>query len=312
MGQHRRPEGLTSSGLPARSAAARLAAMIHDVDESLRALVKRDALNGSNVEIAFDAPTKDWAARRNTPTLDLYLYDIREDVARRDVTIDPVRDPRTHVVTARQPRPRRFKLSYLATAWTQRPEDEHRLLSALLSCFVRHEFLPPEVLAGELTRLTLPCHLTIALPPPQDRSLSDVWSALGGELKPSLDIVVVVPMEIHRSTEVAPPVLDRLLDVSATDGRKETRRGARSGDRAGATEAQGSRGDDGVAGIGALPETVAGLAHRIGARGDVSPPPADPRPPVSPTEPAVQDDVAVSGREPRPGRIVRVRGVRRT
>ena len=32
--------------------------------------------------------------------------------------------------------PRWFKLSYLVTAWTQRPEDEHRLLSALLGALI--------------------------------------------------------------------------------------------------------------------------------------------------------------------------------
>src|SRR6185369_15628726 len=36
--------------------------MIHEVDELLEKLVKRDALNGSQVELVFDAPTKDWVA----------------------------------------------------------------------------------------------------------------------------------------------------------------------------------------------------------------------------------------------------------
>jgi Pvc16 N-terminal domain len=292
------PKVWPAAACPEQADREGLRVMIHDVDESLRALVKRDALNGSNVEVAFDAPTKDWAARRNTPTLDLYLYDIREDLARRDVTIDPIRDPRTGIVTARQPRPRRFKLSYLATAWTQRPEDEHRLLSALLSCFIRHEHLPEEVLSGELARLTHPCYVTVALPPPQDRSLSDVWSALGGELKPSLDIVVVVPMEIHRVTQAAPPVLDELLTVSASAAREGRRRKSRGA---------------GIDGLDAVPEEIAELAHRLGPRERVQ---ADsttgPRPAVSPEEPAVQDDVVVSGRETRPGRIVRVRGVRRS
>ena len=36
------------------------------------------------------------------------------------------------VIVGRHLPPRHFKLSYLVTAWTQRPEDEHRLLSALL------------------------------------------------------------------------------------------------------------------------------------------------------------------------------------
>jgi hypothetical protein len=52
--------------------------MIHDVDETLRQLIRRDVLNGSNVDVAFDAPSRDWASRRKGPTLNLYLYDIIE------------------------------------------------------------------------------------------------------------------------------------------------------------------------------------------------------------------------------------------
>src|ERR1700730_12544569 len=98
-------------------------AMIQDVDESLRALVKRDALNGSKADVAFDAPTKEWSSRRNTPTIDLYLYDIREDLEQREVMWEDIRgdsrDPR--LITERRPPPRRFKLSYLVTAWTSDP-----------------------------------------------------------------------------------------------------------------------------------------------------------------------------------------------
>jgi hypothetical protein len=181
--------------------------MIQDLDESLRALVRRDALNGSGVEVSFDAPTKDWAARRNTPTVDLYLYDIREDLARREVIWEPVRD-KTGRVTDRRPPPRRFKFSYLATAWTQRAEDEHRLLSSLLSCFLANETMPPDLLTGALAGIDLLVLITIALPPPADRSLSDVWTALGGELKPSLDLVVTAPVVDTRAEKAGPPVLE--------------------------------------------------------------------------------------------------------
>ena len=184
-----------------------LGGVIEDVDESLRALVRRDALNGSGVEVAFDAPTKDWAARRNTPTVDLYLYDVREDLNRREVAWEDVRD-KAGRVTERRPPQRRFKLSYLVTAWTQRPEDEHRLLSVLLSCFIKHETVPTDLLAGVLVTAALPVFLTIALPPPQDRSLSDVWTALGGELKPSLDLVVTAPLVDARVETAGPPVLE--------------------------------------------------------------------------------------------------------
>ena len=190
--------------------------MIHDVDESLRALVKRDALNGSGVEVAFDAPTKDWVARRNSPVVNLYLYDIREDLSRRDTAWVDVRNGEGRVTERRLP-PRRYRLSYLVTAWTARPEDEHRLLSALLSGFVRHEYFPAELLQGALEGEETPILVTVALPPDDDRKIADTWSALGGELKPSLDVVVTAPMNIARSLPAGPPVLEQpRLGVIAT------------------------------------------------------------------------------------------------
>lgn len=190
--------------------------MIHDVDESLRALVKRDALNGSGVDVAFDAPTREWVAKRNAPVVDMYLYDIREDTSRRQTAWEDVRDETGRVTGRRQP-PRRYRLSYLVTAWTQRPEDEHRLLSSMLACFIQHEFMPSEVLAGTLEGEETPILITVALPPEQDRSIADTWSAMGGELKPSLDLVVTAPMNVPRTIAAGPPVLEqpRLTVVSA-------------------------------------------------------------------------------------------------
>lgn len=180
--------------------------MIQEVDEALRTLVRREALPGSDVNVAFDAPTKDWSSRRNAPTLDLYLYDIREDLQRREVMWQAIRD-QAGFVADRRPPPRHYKLSYLVTAWTQRPEDEHRILSAVLACFIRHERLPEDVLTGTLVG-DMPIFATIALPPPSDRPLSDIWSALGGELKPSLDLVITTPLVDARVEVVGPPVME--------------------------------------------------------------------------------------------------------
>ena len=100
-----------------------------------------------------------------------------------------------------------MKLSYLITAWTQRPEDEHRLLSDLLMGFMRYEAVPPALLGGSLDELALPVPMTVALPPPEDRAFADVWSALGGELKPSLDVVVTAPTDTGQRRETGPPVV---------------------------------------------------------------------------------------------------------
>ncbi|MEO5703580.1 MAG: DUF4255 domain-containing protein [Candidatus Limnocylindrales bacterium] len=180
--------------------------MIHEVDQLLEKLVKRDALNGSSVELVFDAPTKDWVARRNGPAVDLYLYDIREDLQRRVPAWEDRRDG-DGKINARTLPPRRFKLSYLVTAWTQRPEDEHRLLSALLSAFIANPMIKPDQLEGTLAEPDLPVYIDVGQPPSQDRSLADVWSALGGELKPSLDVVVVAPIMVNRHAPIGPLVL---------------------------------------------------------------------------------------------------------
>jgi hypothetical protein len=179
--------------------------VIQDVDAALRTLVDREAIAAADVQVVFDAPTKDWAARRNAPTIDLYLYDIREDMRRRSRGMLNEYDEAA-TLRARAIPPRHFKLSYLVTAWTQRAEDEHRLLAALLQAFLRYDAIPPDLLTGSLAELGLPVPLTVGLPPPEDRAFADVWSALGGELKPSLDVVVSAPVDTGQRFPIGAPV----------------------------------------------------------------------------------------------------------
>jgi hypothetical protein len=199
--------------------------VIHEVDESVRSLIRRGALTGTDVDVVFDAPTKDWSSRRNAPTVDVYLYDIREDVRRREVGRFDQRDADGRVTERRQP-PRWYKLSYLITAWTQRAEDEHRLLAAMLRCFLQADHLPDDVLTGSLTDVGCVIPYTCALPPPEDRALSDVWSALGGELKPSLDLVIVAPFDLDRPIELGPPVLEgpQVTVTSTSSAKRRARR----------------------------------------------------------------------------------------
>lgn len=186
--------------------------MISDVDAALGALLRAQALRETTTEISFEAPTSEWAARRAGPVVDVFLYDIREDVERRDSQTQTLRDG-TGRVTGHRPGPRYFRLSYLVTAWTSRPEDEHRLLGQLLENLVRFDRIPDEHLDGHLDG-TLAV-LQVALPPGEDRSLTDLWSALGGDMKPSLDVVVVVPLVPAREYVAGPPVQERNVHVLA-------------------------------------------------------------------------------------------------
>ncbi|MDX2606106.1 DUF4255 domain-containing protein [Streptomyces caniscabiei] len=195
--------------------------MIHEVDEVLKGLIGGGALAGSGIDVSFEAPTRDWAARRNAPAVNTYLYDIREDVSRRQRGYMPVRDERDIVVRRRQP-PRWFRLSYLVTAWTKQPQDEHRLLSAVLANLLTRELLPPSELPAALGALGLSVPLSVAGLHTESRSLAEIWSALGGELKPSLDLVVTAPFPAFPEYDAGPPVTEgAAIRVRGIDGSPE-------------------------------------------------------------------------------------------
>jgi hypothetical protein len=200
----------------------------------------------------------------------MYLYDIREDTTRRETAWIEVRDEKG-IVTDRRLPPRRFRLSYLVTAWTNRPEDEHRLLSALLSCFIRHEYVPPELLVGVLDGQTLPVLMNVALPVPADRNIADVWSAMGGELKPSLDLIVTAPLDLQRALEAGPPVREQpFLDMVRLEKGQRPERTTSWADGElvegnGATAAATGKGAKGKAGRGGKGGTVSESGGEAGS-----------------------------------------------
>ena len=115
-----------------------------------------------------------------------------------------------------------------SSAWTKRPEDEHRLLSALLGCFLRADVLPADVLAGSLADLGRPVITQTALSPEGGEQFSEVWGALGGELRPSIHLAVIAPFDVSRSLTVGPPVTETpRISVVRPDAVTETPRRGR-------------------------------------------------------------------------------------
>src|ERR671916_2550605 len=53
---------------------------IADLDAALRSLLRRELRRHGfeGVEVAFDAPSKEWSGKLTSPTVDLFLYDLRE------------------------------------------------------------------------------------------------------------------------------------------------------------------------------------------------------------------------------------------
>src|SRR5919108_71691 len=114
--------------------------MLADLDETLRVLLKRElGRHGfDGVEIAFDAPARDWSSQLSGPTVNLFLYDLRESHEFRPAdwqkdTTNGHREVRPPMI---------MECSYAVTAWTQAVEDEHRLLSQVLGVLFTYPPLP--------------------------------------------------------------------------------------------------------------------------------------------------------------------------
>ncbi|MER7770880.1 DUF4255 domain-containing protein [Kitasatospora sp. NPDC096140] len=200
--------------------------MIHEVDEALRLLLAEAGLPERGVEVVFDAPTRDFAARRTAPTVSVFLYGIREETDRRQAGAVAEYDE-DGLVVGHRAAPRWFELAYLVTVWTNRPQDEHRLLAEVLQCLTAVDALPARTLTGALARLGLTVGLDIAGRDTGLPSVSDVWSALGGELRPSIDLRALAPLPGGYSP-AGPPVTEGLV-VHVEDTGREAGAGPREG-----------------------------------------------------------------------------------
>jgi len=180
--------------------------MLADLDASLRALLKRElGTHGfDGVEIAFDAPAKDWSAKLASPAVNLFLYDLRESKEHRPIEWEAERgNGRTRELRP----PLRIEASYAVTAWTRAVEDEHRLLSQVLAVLYAYPELPEEVLAGGLGE-QVARHQPLPAKVGQSREdgKADFWLAVGGQYKASLDYVVTLSCDPGTSLERGPEV----------------------------------------------------------------------------------------------------------
>ena len=151
--------------------------MIHDVDESIRTLL-RQYVEEASVEVHFERPRPDTDGKRRTkPRISAYLYDVREEVDLRRVGYDrvPVDE---NGATVRRPPPRLFRLSYVVTVSADSTENEHRILSYVLACFLRFDAIPSDALAGTLEGSPIPVRIAVATPTATDAQQSGIWRAL--------------------------------------------------------------------------------------------------------------------------------------
>ena len=183
--------------------------MIRALSESLRALVEDPRWQGVFPELAgahwaFDRPGDD--APPSAPTLDLFLFDVRENMELR--SNEPQLTRANGMVTIARP-PLRIACSYLLTArsagttGTELALQEHRLLGQALQLFSSFPTLPAKYLRGRLAGQLPPLPLVTAR---MDglKEPSEFWTALGAKLRPSIVVTATIGLD-----PIAPPVAVR-------------------------------------------------------------------------------------------------------
>jgi len=183
--------------------------MINDLDETLRTLlIRKAALDPAEVDISFDIPTRDWSTPVTRPTVNLYLYDLRENRELRETYWDQEAGDGGRVRL--KPRPVRMDLSYMITCWTSATEDQHRLLWRVLETLFQNSPLPEEVLQGSLRSQTHPVRTQVAQAGGVLANVSDFWGALENQLRPSVSLVATLELDLDQ-IKMEPLVFARVM-----------------------------------------------------------------------------------------------------
>ncbi len=190
--------------------------MIDLLDATLRELIiQKGVFDPDSIEVSFDQPTGDWAAGLTRPTINCYLYDVRENSELRSAEWIVGQNDKGQAT--KRLAPRRFNLSYLVTVWTQKQvDDEHAILWRVLGALSSHPILPVELCQGELKRQVYPITSEAAQPSAVIDNLPDLWSVMDTPLRPSINYVVTLAMEREVAFTSA-LVLTKRVQIKARD-----------------------------------------------------------------------------------------------
>jgi hypothetical protein len=185
--------------------------MIHDLGKTLEAILS-DSLKreGSEHPISFARPDESFKPESQT-TIDLFLFDIRENLELR--SNEPVVERNNGKALIYRP-PLRVVCSYLVTAWPYSAKadasvlalQEHQLLAQILQALSRYPRIPPEFLKGSLQGQEPPLPM-IAARPLETKNPAEFWLAIGNKMRPSITVTATIGISLKPFEEPKFPFL---------------------------------------------------------------------------------------------------------
>jgi hypothetical protein len=188
------------------------------IDESLESFFRATVpLGATDIDVAFDAPNREWSAKLTRPTVNLFLWDIRRSAARSSTGLRTVEH---NGVTVRQHVPPVLELRYVVTAWTSDLGDERALLAGLVRSLLAFGEIPREFMPAGLEAIEGPT-LTMAR---AGEDHIDVFKAVEGQLKPGVNMVVTTQFDTGLVFPVAPAVGELGTSIGRMNGSTEAPR----------------------------------------------------------------------------------------
>ena len=171
--------------------------MFNDLDETIKAILDDPAAPTElrAADVSFQTPERAYAPA--AATVNLFLHEVRENVALRDpMPITTTSDGRY----VRRLPPGRVACSYLVTTWSKKTgaaktAEEHRLLGQALFWLRRFPTIPGAYLRGTLADPLYPPPTAVAQADGETRS-GEFWSALGISPRPSFTLQVTVELDL--------------------------------------------------------------------------------------------------------------------
>jgi Pvc16 N-terminal domain len=156
--------------------------IIPTIDTGLEALVRQALpLPTALGDVSFDSPSGTWSSQLNRITVNMFLFGVGRSPQPPRPAAERVVDGRTQ----RRAQLPMLQLHYLVSAWAGSVRDEHQLIGDVLTVFLLTQVLPDEHLPAEMTS-----GVQLAVAPHDNNRAKDVWSTVGGTIKPSFELMV--------------------------------------------------------------------------------------------------------------------------
>lgn len=188
--------------------------MFQDLDLTLRKVLDDATVPPSmaGVDVSFKTPDKAFVFGQ--PTLDLFLYGVRENRVLRDPV--PIME-RVGAGFVRRTPPLRVDCDYLVTAWSKEPDaaavaQERTILANALMKLSRFPVIPAGYLQNSLVGQPFPVQMWVAQSD-DSKSLGEFWSALGVSPRSSFHVMVTIAMDLQVTVPEGTPVITRELKL---------------------------------------------------------------------------------------------------